>query len=340
MNSNRNAKDFKQNNLLARLENLLESSKPTIPRHSSPLNNSKSKIRASSSEFSSLHDKSLYDKYSRIWASKTISKASISYLGLLYKKLCQKWKIHAWKAFLKLIPDPNDSPLAFTLCSKCGTASLTLLTTSTQDNLSPRFISKVKSILPKGTKSSSIPNNSKKNTENFNSTSFKHNQNTSPEQKIPISELSPIIQNSFFLSSLNSPDQIKRPKMGNKNEELSFEVSQESWSANREKLNFPKQVIPKLKLKNALDQTIEGLQKFFSVIEYVLYKKKLATMRKLKEKNDSLPLKYEPNGTFGKKKEMTSGKKTAFKILYSRLEKFVFRRKMQGFYSISELIYR
>lgn len=343
MNSNRVFKDFRENQLISRLETLLESSRPTIPRHTSPLNSSKLQVRASNSEFSSLSDKSFYDKYSRLWANKAVSKASISYFFVLYKKLTQKIKIHAWQALFKSEFDKTNNPLAFTLCSKCGTASLTLLTTSTQDKLSPRFLNKVKSILPKTSKNSFFSNTQKKSFEKFSLSGFPKDLNTSPERKIPISEMSPIIPNSYFLSSLSSPEQMQKTKVGKVSDEVSFDLSQESWGRNKEKSNLPKQVIPKLKIRKSLDRTGEGLQRIFSVIEYILYKKKDDILKILTELREYQVMKIEVNGLEDRKKEsreITSGKKTAFKILHSRLEKFLFRRKMQGFYSISELLYR
>ena len=333
MNSNRVFKDFRENQLISRLEMLLESSRPTIPRHTSPLNSSKNQARASSSEFSSLSEKSFYDKYSRIWANKATSKASISYFVLLYRKLSQKRKIQAWRAFLKYGSGNTENPVAFTLCSKCGTAGLTLLTTSTQESLSPRFLNKVRSILPKTLNPSKIP-----------LSGVLREQNTSTERKNPLSEMSPINPNSYFLSSLSSPEQIGKTRPGKANEEVSFDLSQESLGKKktRERADLPKQFVPKLRIRKSLDRIAEGLQRVFSVIEYILYKKKDDFIRRLAESRECQRVKVEVNGPNDRKKEvreMTSGKKTAFKILHSRLEKFVFRRKMQGFYSISELLY-
>lgn len=322
---------------ISRVEHLVESTRPSI-RHGTPVINSKLNLISSHSEFSYTSDKSFYEKYSKIWSNRSFPKSSISFLCLLYRKLSQKYLNKAWAVLSRPVYDP----LSFTFCTKCGNASLTLLTSSTQDRLSPRFIEKVKMILPKGKKVVS-------NCKSFigSSPRFKpkstgsviihpDDPELSPEHKMKITDLSEIAPNPYFLSSLSSPEQIK-DKRGPR-DEISFDVSRDSYEVKRETSNLPKQFIPKLRMRKCNEKLNEYINEFRKVFQTLQSKNLFWAFSKL-SKPPSFP-KPPRSSNDHMQKMITNSKKTAFKILHSRLEKFLFRRKMQGFYSISEILYR
>ena len=282
-------------------------------------------------------DKSFYEKYSKIWSNRSFPKSSISFLCLVYRKLRQKYLNKAWTALSRPVYDP----LSFTFCTKCGNAGLTLLTSSTQDRLSPRFLEKVKMILPRGKKPAnncksfigSSPRFKPKNTGSVIIHPDDHE--LYPELKMKITDLSEIAPNPYFLSSLSSPEQMKDRR--GPRDEISFDVSRDSYEVRKETSNLPKQFIPKLRMRKCSEKALEAMNEIRKVFHSIEFKHLSWAFTRLSKPT---PLTRPPRSSSDHMQKMiTNSKKTAFKILHSRLEKFLFRRKMQGFYSISEILY-
>ena len=380
------------NHILHRLQQLYESSKSSgmtpqkkklHDQNMPPYIQKKSNNLNSNQVFESNSDTSFYEKYSKIWLKTSTSVSSIKIFLLTISKNHKKVLGLAFRKFSKTISDP----LAFTMCPKCNHIGLSLLTTSTKNNLSPRFLDKIRGILPSSShkhkeinknisrdhEKSIINNHSpiidRKNSERNSLVLYSEDQILySPEKKIPISDISDIKPNPYFLSSLSSPENFQKSLGENRickpKAEVSFDISKDSNDFFRENLNFqnlPKQIVPKLNfneifvdniatfgrkksnlnflniiIKERMKYAFEKLYRFDCEASFALSEKSKTQIINTvyRERNNN------PKLCNIQKKIISNSKKTAFKILNSRLEKFIFRRKMQGFYYISEFLYR
>lgn len=372
-----------ENDLITRLQTLYESTKITGPSscrkpksdfYTSPLSTLKLNRVQKNRPAEGLSETSFYEKYSRIWQKAPIPQVNINFLSLAFKKIKQRILGNTWRA----LKTQKEDPLAFTYCQKCGNIGLSLLTTSTQDSLSPRFMGKIKSILPKRpTKAMETnkirqepkpqlemsPKIVRKGSEKSSLVMYSDDL-ASPEKKIPINDLSEIQPNPYFLSSLSSPEQfhktIRENRIRKTKEEVSFEISRDSGDYMRENsayINLPKQMVPKLNFTEIAPSCKSRNPGVKEIVSFVIKKNKIYAkwaFGKLKNTGENsgaygkarannLPIsKNEKVGNLAtvQMRMITNSKKTAFQILYSRLEKFIFRRKMQGFYCISEFLYR
>jgi hypothetical protein len=205
-------------------------------------------------------------------------------------------------------------------------------------------MSKIKSILPKSNK------NQRKSEKSNSSTKRKSNDSVvihsekgrfdefSPEQKMKINDLSEIAPNPYFLSSLSSPEQVRERKTAR--DEISFEISRDSFEVRKEMTNLPKQLVPKLRLRPPSRKDARIFQEFERKFKKLSQNQIRWAFQLILKTTPSEKTKQKDQVFQGIKKNITNSKKTAFKILHSRLEKFLFRRKMQGFYAISEILYR
>lgn len=91
-------------------------------------------------------DQSFYDKYSSFWAKPKTSLTEIRLFALIFEKMKARILRNAFRKIDKV--ENTSSPIAATICPKCSHVGLTLLTTSTKENLSPRFMEKIKLLLP------------------------------------------------------------------------------------------------------------------------------------------------------------------------------------------------
>ncbi|OMJ72485.1 hypothetical protein SteCoe_29081 [Stentor coeruleus] len=372
-----------ENDLITRLQTLYENTKITGPSscrkpksdfYTSPLSTLKLNRVKTNQPLEGFSDTSFYEKYSRIWQKSTIPQVNINFLSLAIKKIKQRILGNTWRA----LKTQKEDPLAFTYCIKCGNIGLSLLTTSTQDSLSPRFMGKIKSILPKRPtkviETSKIRQEPKFQLEmspkivrkgyEKSSLDMYSEDLISPEKKNPINDLSEIRPNPYFLSSLSSPEQFHKTLRENRirktKEEVSFEISRDSVDYIRENsayINLPKQMVPKLNFTEIATSSKSRNPEVKEIVNFFIKKSK----NHVKWAFGKLKITGENSGVFGKvrannlpigknekignlatvqMKMITNSKRTAFQILYSRLEKFIFRRKMQGFYCISEFLYR
>ncbi|CAG9315060.1 unnamed protein product [Blepharisma stoltei] len=91
---------------------------------------------------------SLYDKYSSFWKKPKNSASDVK----LFLYIFEKMKARRLRDSLRILDKrSNDLPFAATICPRCNYVGLTLLTTSTKEKLSPRFLDKIKMILPSKT---------------------------------------------------------------------------------------------------------------------------------------------------------------------------------------------
>ena len=352
------------NSLMNRIQQLYENSKVSDKKKkldfTSPLEFKKNSPLSSNSSF--------YEKYSKIWLKNTVSPVSIKFFVVVLSKLRQKVIGRSFR-LLSLI---QSDPLAFTRCPKCDHIGLTLLTTSTKDHLSPRFLENIKAILP------SKPQNCKKNLqssfekEKIGSFSKRKkeisNKNSlvlftedhSPEKKNLISDLSEIQPNPYFLSSLSSPEGFQKSKENRickAKDEISFDISRDSIDMFKDANSYgciQKKTVPKLNFSDLVTNNPDGLkidkERLLMCVKNIFFKRIQLGFDKIKgttkfEKSKTQIVtsnKTDEKNNLGKiqQRMISNSKKTAFKILNSRLEKFIFRRKMQGFYSISEILYR
>lgn len=105
--------------------------------------------------FVTSREPSLFEKYSKAWGFKKSYNSEkidggIQRISKLIQRRFSKAFVYLETFQRKKITVDVEHPVAMTYCTKCGQAGLTLLTTSTQDYLSPRFHDKVKMILPPG----------------------------------------------------------------------------------------------------------------------------------------------------------------------------------------------
>ena len=377
-----------ENQILTRLQQLYDSSKtsgvafpkkPPQDHNTSPLVRRRSNNPNSNRTIESSSDTSFYEKYSKIWLKPSYSQSSIKYFALTFSKLRQKFM---GVTFRELSAVPSD-PLAFTRCPKCDHVGLSLLTTSTQGNLSPRFLDKVKKMLPSKARTykltaSCAPTDyekvsredspgPKRGSGKNSLVMYSEDQIFSPERKVPLADISEIQPNPYFLSSLSSPEHFQRSvreyRICKPKNEVSFEISRDSGDFFREDLainNMPKQFIPKLNFNGTVINKTEdgGVREILMFLQRIMNKRIEDAFEQIKgyepepsfalsEKSKSQivsNLYQDRNANYGlqniQKRMLSNSKKTAFKILNSRLEKFIFRRKMQGFYCISEILYR
>lgn len=359
--------------IFIRLQQLYENSKttgfgsakkPGQLHDTSPLMLKKANLLNSNRKKTDSPDASFYEKYSKIWLKPIFPVTSAKILRLTFSKFIQK---QLGIAFRKLnLTETN--PIAFTRCPVCDHIGLTLLTSSTQGQLSPRFMEKVKRILPqkksckipapnipnrydKKVSKENSPNVMRKSSENNSLVMYSEDLIASPERKVPMSDISEIQRNTYFFSPLSSPEQFQRSVRENRickaKNEVSFEISRDSGDFYREHL---KQPVPKLNFselvyeKNTKKASLQFLAEFIKKREkFALEKIKIYQnedcFTQERAKTQVFPQTKIPNFSVPTK-VLSNTKKTAFKILNSRLEKFIYRRKMQGFYSISEIIYR
>ncbi|CAG9314405.1 unnamed protein product [Blepharisma stoltei] len=275
--------------------------------------------------------------------------------------------------------------IAMTKCKNCGHCDLTLLTSSTKHNLSPRFMEKITQLLP-----------------DSDNAIDKENINPNKEPKISKVFDSFSKTNDFDLnSSAESTKQIKSPNFTSidKYRKVGKEVK-------IPKLNFSGIVPINTKSKSQIytrnsaesqkntinDQKLEnGLKKFTETLEKVVNERVhrgfdlifLSRARRETEENQSLTFEFSPEesailsnrpsmltGAFAtehtlneissiEKQDKTddsydiypqedisrssvykkSSNLAVFKILFSRLDKLFYRRKVRGFYSLMDTMY-
>ncbi|CAG9318500.1 unnamed protein product [Blepharisma stoltei] len=90
---------------------------------------------------------SFYEKYNKEWKHPKNNSKEIKILSLILEKLVFKRTRDSMRK-LEKTQVQNYNPLAFTKCSHCNAVALTLLTSSTKEELSPRFHEKILQILP------------------------------------------------------------------------------------------------------------------------------------------------------------------------------------------------
>jgi hypothetical protein len=324
---------------------------------------------------SSLHpgaNTSFYQKYSKIWLKTSIPPISIKFLALCLSKI----RLNQLGRTFRELNKASSDPIAFTQCPKCEYVGLTLLTKSTKDNFSPKFLDKIKSILPKRRQKFklntscaptdyekvSVENSPKIPIKNSNKNSLvMYSDTSSPNRKNPLSDISDIQPNTYFLSSLSSPESFQKKGRENRikkqKEEISFEVSRDSGEMVRDSdgFNLPKVFVPKLNFSELVSNGNSERVNRTLIIQCLsnFIKTRLTfSMKKLEAYNDQdffnpqsksktqIISKQNPKNIQIKAKMISNSKKTAFKILNSRLDKFIYRRKMQGFYSISKILYQ
>lgn len=249
---------------------------------------------------------------------------------------------------------PRTQPTVLTKCEKCGHVGLNFYTESTKENFSPRFLDKVRQLLP--------------------STCVK--KSLSEVSTLPISDFYP---NTFSISPFQD---ISRDSLSNFSPEFSG-----GCKVQIPKLNFTKALVPKSRyseevLKGSpvgkvnLANISDGIKKLNQIFMTRLnrgFDMIFLSRANLPEQSltfdftlEESKISNEPStltGTFGdqgrileiseiKKKREDSlsfeyseqlnrarDLKTACKILYTRLDKLFYRRKVRGFYSLVDIMY-
>jgi len=130
---------FKNKNSKNHFENKLGSTTPHIQKKLDILTTSRGNKPLKA-------NKTFYEKYSRIWKKPKQNKASALALHQTLSKLQLKLVVSVFSELKPSQTQPN--PLAAVKCPKCSYAGLQLLTSSTKENISPRFMDKIKLILP------------------------------------------------------------------------------------------------------------------------------------------------------------------------------------------------
>lgn len=262
--------------------------------------------------------------------------------------------------FKKYIPQMQPASL-LTQCEKCGHIGLNFLTSSTKENFSPRFLDKIRQLLPsrsttkslsevstlpisdfypdtclispfKGSYSNSLSNfspdfcgNGKISIPRLNISEVITGQaksrysedvlKGSPIKKISEFNVSTAVVklNSLFLTRVHrSFDMIflSRAACQNIENSLTFEFTLEESKISNE-----------LNENSTLTGTFGENNRFFEISEIQ------------KRKNDSFSVEYCENW------DKTQNLKTACKIMYTRLDKLFYRRKVRGFYSLVDVMY-
>ena len=253
------------------------------------------------------------------------------------------------------------NPIAFTQCPRCDHVGLSLLTSSTKGKISPKFFQKIVSILPKGAKNEKCKQNKETNNEKNSEKSsfFENNQNFSPFckkiEKIPsfLDGKSPCFsQNEKQNYSTKSLQ--KEPSKRILKENNSQKVPLLNLKRGKFKINCKKGLnILLLYTDNRLRWAFELIQSlaYSSIIEYDYaddFESKLGRkytfgyveppesceISKIEQKNFKI---YE-DSFFLECPSPNQTQKTAFKILYSRIQKILFRRKLHIFMNFSDLI--
>lgn len=218
--------------------------------------------------------------------------------AVLIEKLSWRRKNWGFKQLLK-----PENPLVFTQCPRCEYIGLNLLTTSTKEQFSPTFSKKIKQILPSSKTFTSLHTKVRENPAPNNSS---QRFQVKPSEKVPILNISKMKAQKNMQEGLRILDILKIQRKKSAFEALFNHVSSviEHGSAESEK-------------------GVERKYTFGYVPEeYSYYKPKEPRIFQ-----QSFYLDY-PSPTLSQK--------TAFKILYSRIKKLIFRRKLRVFISLSK----
>lgn len=211
------------------------------------------------------------------------------------------WKNKNW-AFKQL--EKRESPLVFTQCPRCEYIGLNLLTSSTKEQFSPTFCSKIKQILP-STKRISNSNKNLRENQGFCFNSHKYQEKV--VEKVPILNISRMKLKKNMLEAVRVLEKIKFER-----KKWAFEYIYQYESS---VIEYDSEV---------LEKGVERKYTFGYMPEEYSYQKPKEP--RLFEK--SFYLDY-PSPTLSQK--------TAFKILYSRIKKLIFRRKLRVFISLSKV---
>ena len=239
--------------------------------------------------------------------------------------------------------DPNDA-LKLTRCTNCGRTGLTLLTTSTQDYLSPRFMQKITSFLPPG-KCSDLPLQRE--------VSFE--EPSKPEvPKLNFSDLFRRSQNrSRSFSGRSSNEMLKgSPLLNKKASKLaqgldkltgvfasrihrSFDLIFLSRNSEEKSLTF------EFSIDDSKDPNM--MTGNFGFKDY----KEISSIEKKDTCIEDSVLSFSQKDIPGSPKSFSlekslSSKQTfeaAVKIMFSRLDKLFYRRKIRSFYCLIEVMY-
>jgi hypothetical protein len=188
-----------------------------------------------------------------------------------------------------------DCPVVFAQCPRCDHIGLNLLTTSTQDQLSPTFFRKIQKILPF--------QNLQKNHSDFSSSQ----KNQNPE-KIP-------------RLNFNAMNKLKIRKLVNEGTKVLEQVILSRKKSIFEDLDlFAASVIEYSSVES------EGLERKYT-FGYVEAKPFYP-----KPKNEKI---FEQS-FFNDYPSPSFSQKTAFKILFTRIKKLIFRRKLRIFLTLSK----
>lgn len=263
----------------------------------------------------------------------------------------------AFKKYLPSMTTQHTSML--TKCEKCGHVGLNLYTSSTKENFSPRFLDKIRQMLPSGSIKKSLSdvstlpisdfypdtclispfkdnsrdslmnyspdfcgNNGKIRIPKLNITDVLHTQSKtryseevlkgSPIKKINEANMNSGVTklNTIFMTRIHrSFDMIFLSRANKQNQEhsLTFEFTLEESKISNE--------------PSTLTGTFGENQRIFEISAIQ------------KKRDESFSSEYADGWNRGQ------NMKTACKILYTRLDKLFYRRKVRGFYSLVDVMY-
>jgi hypothetical protein len=232
-----------------------------------------------------------------------------------------------------------------TKCEKCGHIGLNFYTTSTKERFSPRFLDKIRTLLP-GTLKKSL----------------------SDVSTLPIADsflMTPYADCSRDLSSNSSPD-----FCGNANKVPILPLKPKPQPRYSEEVlkNSPIQLICNSNLQNGVSKLqaiyITRMHRSFDIIflsRAACYNREQSLTFEFTLEESKISSEQTLNGTFGEQNKTfeasstqknhyftaeyenswnrTQNAKTACKILYTRLDKLFYRRKVRGFYSLVDVMY-
>lgn len=267
--------------------------------------------------------------------------------------------------------------LAFTKCKNCGHSGLSLLTSSTRDKLSPRFMEKVTQLLPNyntGCDKENI-NPNKKYLETLKCQDFEVSSSFESNRNIKSPNFSSLEKNKVSVpklnfTSLSTVSNTNKYKSQVYNQRSSIDVLK--GSPHQQKFENGLKLLGKTVAKSINERIHTGFDLIF-----------LSRAQRDTEENQSLTFEFSPEesailsnrpglmtGNFvteqtlndisiieqQEKNEISydgdpqedisrssvyikSSNLAVFKILYSRLDKLFYRRKVRGFYSLMDTLY-
>ena len=256
------------------------------------------------------------------------------------------------ETFRKFMPQ-TASPSVLTKCEKCGHVGLNFYTSSTKENMSPRFMDKVRQLLPSSNIKKSLSDVSTMPISDFYPNTFSISpfqdgsrdslSNFSPEfsggSKVQVPKLN---FGKISIKSRYSEEVLKGSPVVKVN---SVDVSEGVKKLNKIFMNRVHRGFDMIFLARAYlpDQSL--------TFEFTLEESKISNEPSTltgtfgdhnrileiseikKRREDSLSLEVTENWS------KCQTLKTACKILYTRLDKLFYRRKVRGFYSLVDLMY-